>query len=155
MFNKHKALYSLRGAVRSDLEFLFKCSTEAMKPTVEKLNPDIVFDYETEFAKYTNKFNHTEIQVIQYDGFDVGRLRVVRSKESIYVGGIQILPEFQGKGIGGAIFNELIQESDETKIPIILEVHDINTRAIDFYKKLGFVKVDKEKEKTVLKYSPA
>jgi ribosomal protein S18 acetylase RimI-like enzyme len=151
MFNKHKALYSLRGAVRSDLEFLFNCSTEAMKPTVEKLNPDTVFDYETEFAKYTNKFNHTEIQVIQYDGFDVGRLRVVRSKESMYVGGIQILPEFQSKGIGGEIFKELIQESDETKIPIILEVHDINTRAIDFYKKLGFVKVDKEKEKTVLK----
>ncbi len=148
--------YTLRTATPGDLEFLFNVSTEAMHPVVEQLHPGEVFDREQELGKYKEKFVPEEIQVIQHEGKDVGRLRVVRSPESIYVGGIQILPEFQGKGIGGAIFADLIEESEASRLPITLEVHDVNAKALAFYKNLGFVESGRQEEakKAVLSYLP-
>lgn len=149
-------LYTLRTATPDDLEFLFDVSTEAMRPVVEQLHPGEIFDREQELQKYKEKFVPDEIQIIQHDGKDVGRLRVVRSPESIYVGGIQILPEFQGRGIGGAIFTDLIEESNISGLPITLEVHDVNAKALTFYKSLGFVESGRQEEakKAILKYLP-
>lgn len=146
--------FSLRQATEEDLPFLFKVSTDAMKPVVMTLNPDKEFDEKQELAKYKEKFDPEKIGVIQYEGKDIGRLRVVRSPESIYVGGIQILPEFQNKGIGTALFKELIEESKSTSIPIKLEVHDVNEAAISFYKKLGFEAREKVGNQTIMNYGP-
>ena len=147
-------VFTLRKATPEDLEFLFNVSTEAMRPVVEILNPGKVFDRETEFVKYKDKFDPGKIEIIQYKSTDVGRLRVVRSAESIYIGGIQILPEFQGKGIGTALFAELIEESKKTNTPIVLEVHNVNELANTFYKKLGFAESGREENKIILKYVP-
>ncbi|MCR4279117.1 MAG: GNAT family N-acetyltransferase, partial [Candidatus Zambryskibacteria bacterium] len=91
-------LYSLRTAEQKDAEFLFYVKIEAMKPTSSKVRT--VLDYEKELTECLKKFEPEKIQVIQLEGKDIGRLRIVRSPESIYIGGIQILPEFQGRGIG-------------------------------------------------------
>jgi len=98
------------------------------------------------------EFDPTLIDVIQYEGKDVGRLRIVRSPEYVYIGGIQILPEFQNKGIGTALFSELKEESKKTGVPIILEVHDENAAAMSFYKELGFEETGKTGKKTILKF---
>ena len=145
---------SFRKATNKDIDLLFRVSTEAMRPVVQALNPDIVFNPEEEFRKYKEKFKPEEIDIIQYQGMDAGRLRVVRSADSIYVGGIQILPEFQNKGIGTSIFEGLINEAEELNIPVTLEVHNINTSAINLYKKLGFKEDEQLENKTVMKYSP-
>jgi len=142
---------TFRTATNDDLEFLFEVSTEAMLPVAERLHPGKIPDRAEELLKYKEKFEPSKIQVIQYDGQDIGRLRVVRSAESMYVGGIQILPAFQGKGIGAAIFTDLIEQAKITKIPITLEVHDVNVEALKFYKKLGFIESGKQGNKTVLK----
>jgi ribosomal protein S18 acetylase RimI-like enzyme len=151
---RENGMYGLRTATGNDVEFLFKVSTEAMKPVDVALNPNKIFDREEEFKKYQEKFIPQEIQIISYDGQDVGRLRVVRSGQLIYVGGIQILPEFQGKGIGSALFLDLLSESEEKSIPITLEVHDVNEEAFKFYTKLGFISVGREVNKTLMEYRP-
>jgi ribosomal protein S18 acetylase RimI-like enzyme len=147
-------IFNLRQATHEDLEFLFKVSTLAMRPTVLAINPDREFNEQEEKEKYKEKFVPNEIDIIQFEGQDVGRLRVVRSADSIYVGGIQILPEFQGKGIGTAIFKELIRESEQLNVPITLEVHDVNQDAIRFYEKLGFKSKSKEGNQTGMTYTP-
>lgn len=146
--------YNLRTATEDDLEFLFTVSTEAMRPVVEKLNPKKVIDREEELQKYRDKFEPNKIQIIQHEGSDVGRLRIVRSAESIYVGGVQIFPAFQGKGIGSAIFVDLIEESKKIQMPIVLEVHEVNDGAISFYKKLGFIEAGKQENKIIMKFLP-
>jgi ribosomal protein S18 acetylase RimI-like enzyme len=78
----------------------------------------------------------------------------VRSPETIYVGGIQLLPEFQGKGIGTAIFKDIISESEVTGIPVTLEVHHVNEKAISFYRKLGFQETGKTEKQILMKYVP-
>lgn len=150
------SVYTLRTATPDDLQFLYRVSAEAMCPVVEALHGSGKQDKEKEFRKYKENFEPEKIQVIQFNGKDIGRLRVVRSPESIYIGGIQILPEFQGKGVGSAIVSDLIKESHKLHIPITLEVHDVNTRAMAFYKKYGFVESGRQEDlkKAVLTYYP-
>jgi GNAT superfamily N-acetyltransferase len=143
---------SLRKATEEDVAFLFKVSTDAMKPVVEELNPDKEVDEDEDFLRYKENFIPEEIEIIQFKGTDAGRLRVVRSVESIYIGGIQILPEFQNKGIGTAIFDSLIEEPDVEHLPILLEVHKVNHNARNFYLKLGFVEGEDQGEKVQMKY---
>jgi ribosomal protein S18 acetylase RimI-like enzyme len=147
--------YKLRTATADDLEFLFDVSTRAMEHVDKALNPLKKFDRDAEFAKYKEKFIPEEIEIITYAGEDVGRLRIVRSEASIYIGGIQIPPEHQGKGIGTSLFTDLIMESEETRLPITLEVHDVNENALEFYKDLGFIGVGHEGNKTLMEYRPS
>ena len=149
-----KEIYGLRTASISDLEFLFRVSTEAMKPVNTALNSDKNFDQEEEFKKYQSKFVPEEIEIITYSNQDIGRLRVVRNSDCIYIGGIQILPEFQGKGIGTALFSDLIRESNKNNVPITLEVHDVNVNALKFYTNLGFEKGGHEGNKARMQYTP-
>ena len=125
-----------------------------MRPVVAILNPDKVVDSGEEFERYEEKFNPDEIDIIQFEGQDVGRLRVVRTAESMYIGGIQILPEFQRRGIGTSIVADLINESNLSGIPITLEVHDVNRKALEFYLKLGFIAGEKIHDQTVMRYIP-
>lgn len=152
--NIENSTYGLRASSANDLEFLFRVSTEAMSPVDDALNPGKIFNREEEFKKYRLKFVPEEIEIITYLNRDAGRLRVVRTSEYIYIGGIQILPEFQGKGIGTAIFTDLISESNQSGLPITLEVHDVNTTAIKFYTSLGFVSGGHEGNKTLMQYIP-
>lgn len=145
-------VYGLRPAEQNDAKFLFTVSTKAMKPVDEAFNPNRIFNEEAEFEKYKKKFVPEEIEIITYGKHDVGRLRVVRNHNNIYVGGIQILPEFQGKGIGTALFLDLKEESNKMGIPITLEVHDVNKNALKFYESLGFTKVGHEGTKTLMQY---
>ncbi|MCR4279495.1 MAG: GNAT family N-acetyltransferase [Candidatus Zambryskibacteria bacterium] len=144
--------YTLRTSEAKDAKFLFHVKIEAMKPTSSISRTAL--DYDKEFAEYLKKFEPEKIQVIQFAGKDVGRLRIVRSPNSIYIGGIQILPEFQGKGIGTAILKDLIAESETTRIPITLEVHHANKRAISFYKNLGFRENGKTEKQDLMEYRP-
>lgn len=146
--------YTLRQATEDDQVFLFNVVHVAMSPVRTATNPDKIVDMEKELAEYKEKYPAEKVQVIQYEGKDVGRLRVVKSKEEIYIGGIQLLPEFQGKGIGSAVIKDLIKESEELKIPITLEVHQVNIAANAFYTKLDFKFVEKKNNKSVLKYYP-
>ncbi len=144
--------YTLRTSEQKDAEFLFHVKIEAMKPTSSVSRTTL--EYDKELAEYLTKFEPEKVQVIQHEGIDVGRLRVVRFPESIYIGGIQILPKFQGKGIGTAIFEDIIRESELSGVPVTLEVHDVNEKAIYFYKKLGFNEVGKEGLKTLMRHTP-
>ncbi|MCB9798556.1 GNAT family N-acetyltransferase [Candidatus Nomurabacteria bacterium] len=144
--------YTLRTATQADLPFLFDVSTKAMLPVRKAHTPQLKLDLDKEFQEYSEKFDPKKIQIIGWNNTDVGRLRVVRSPDQIYIGGIQILPTFQKKGIGSAIMIDLIKESDARHIPIRLEVAPVNIIAQTFYEKLGFVKIGKKKKDWIMEY---
>ncbi len=146
--------YKLRTAQQKDLNFLFDVSTKAMLPVRRVNRPDFEPNLEEEFKEYAKKFVPQKIQVIQFAKKDVGRLRVVRTSDEIYLGGIQILPEYQDKGIGSAILKDLLEESDRLKLPIKLEVAKVNTRGERFYRRLGFEKVAQKGTDWIMRYDP-
>lgn len=67
-------------------------------------------------------------------GFLMGSKSEVKNKLS----SLYILPEHQGKGVGARLINQAFLWFDTTK-SIVLEVAAYNTKAIEFYKKFGFV----------------
>ncbi len=143
----------LRIATENDAKFLFDVKIEAMSKVHKDLHPDQPINMEEEFMKYMDGFDAEKISVIEYKGKDVGRLRVVRSDESIYVGGLQILPEYQKMGIGNVIFKELMEESDRTGKPIITEIHHVNTININWKKKLGFKEIASNDKQVTMRYN--
>jgi len=78
------------------------------------------------------------ISVIVVESQKVGRLRVVREEDKIYIGGFQILPDYRNRGIGSIIIRRLIKESEQTKQVIRLEVFNNNPKAKALYVRHGF-----------------
>ncbi len=144
--------YELRAAQKKDLEFLFEVSTKAMLPVRRVNKPNFQPNLEEEFKEYAKKFIPEKIQVIQFEKTDVGRLRVVRTSDEIYIGGIQILPKYQNKGIGSAILEDLVKQSEELKLPIKLEVAKVNKRGQKFYESFGFVTVGEKGTDWIMRY---
>lgn len=144
--------YKLRPAKKKDLNFLFQVSTKAMLPVKIAINSNFAPNLDEEFKAYAKKYEPEKIQVIQFENIDVGRLRIVRTLEEIYIWWIQILPEYQNKGIWSAIFKDLITESNKLNIPIKLEVAKVNNKAKIFYEKFGFETVGEEATDWIMIY---
>jgi len=72
------------------------------------------------------------------DGVVVGIVSYIELGNTIHVNEIQIVPHYQGQGIGTAFLTERIEEARHRKIPLTLQVLREN-RAIELYRRLGFV----------------
>lgn len=82
----------------------------------------------------------------------VGICRIIKHEEKNQLQSMYILPEFQGKGIGTLLWEEVKRLFDPAKDTFV-NVAIYNKNAIDFYKKLGFKETGKqwEEEKFKLK----
>jgi ribosomal protein S18 acetylase RimI-like enzyme len=79
-------------------------------------------------------FSDPSFRGIEIGGNLVGMIQIFETKSEIRVRNIYIDPDFQGQGIGHAIFSDL----QERRKQISLEVLEINARARKFYENLGF-----------------
>ena len=79
--------------------------------------------------KFLPKINQTWLIVVQDKS--IGRLRLENSVDSVHIGGIQILPEFQNLGIGSDILDKLIIDTNQQSLT--LNVHKTKTKAIKFW----------------------
>ncbi|MCB1233594.1 MAG: GNAT family N-acetyltransferase [Verrucomicrobiae bacterium] len=75
------------------------------------------------------------------NGEKCGYCAVERTAEAIFLREIALLPEWQGRGIGGAIIRDLIAEGDEKAVPVRLNVMKSNTGARRLYERLGFRRI--------------
>ena len=76
--------------------------------------------------------------MVEADGVPVGRLRVVRTSEELFIAGIQVLPEHQGRGIGSRVVRSVIDEGRREGLPVRLDVGKDNPDAKRLYLRLGF-----------------
>lgn len=90
--------------------------------------------------------------VAKCDGVVVGCANLVLNEHNNQLGMIYILPEYQRRGIGHMLWSELKKYCIPDKSTIV-EVATYNIKAIEFYKKLGFVDTGKRftEEKTRMK----
>lgn len=77
-------------------------------------------------------------QVILVGDIAAGVLLVERHSTHIQLEQIYLLPKYQHLGIGTALIDNLITESEQHKIPVRLRVMTVNP-AKRFYEQLGFV----------------
>ena len=80
--------------------------------------------------------------IAKEDGKVVGVCRIMKHADKNQLQAIYVLPEYQRKGIGKMLWNRALEIMDLNKDTIV-QVADYNKKAIDFYKKLGFIDTGK------------
>lgn len=97
------------------------------------------FDAQT--AYYTANYPAASFQIIERDGWPVGRLYVDRWEKEIRIVDITLLPEFRGSGIGTKLLRGLQDEARAAGKSLTIHVERFN-RALSVYQRLGFRQIE-------------
>ena len=127
---------ALRECREQDRTFIWEVHRQALREYVAAMWG---WDEVAQHEKFENRFTPAGHQIIVSDGVDVGLLQVVDEGSHLVVGKIELLPEFQGKGIGSVLIGRILEESRARKVPVRLQVLRANKPARRFYERLGFV----------------
>ena len=85
-------------------------------------------------------------RVMLLDDEVIGYYSFQKVFEEGYINNIAIKREYQGKGYGKKLFEDLIERAQRFEVKALtLEVEDDNTRAINLYKKYGFIEEGRRK----------
>lgn len=134
-----KMRYSLRPATDNDYEFMYTVLKRTMRDYVE-----VIWGWDERVQRRIHeiRWNPADNQIIVVDGQDVGRLSVDTYDDHVHLNNIQILPEFQGQGLGTAIIQDILRNAGSK--PVRLRVLRGNP-AKRLYERLDF-KVIRESE---------
>lgn len=95
---------------------------------------------------------HSEFYFAELDGSVIGYLKLnigqsqteIKDDKALEIERIYVLKEFHGKKIGQLLWEQAMQIARQLNVDYVwLGVWEENTRAINFYKKNGFVEFDK------------
>jgi ribosomal protein S18 acetylase RimI-like enzyme len=129
------AVWSLRGARPEDRQFLFELNRATMRDYVDATWG---WDDDEQAAFFDEHFDPTRCQILQVGRVDIGVLAVEERAEEIYLAEIQLLPEWQGRGIGSSVIESLVEHGAASDKPVTLRVLRTNPRASTLYTRLGF-----------------
>jgi len=128
----------LRPATPADSEFCFQLHKAAMGDYITAIWG---WDEQRQRGFQDRSFNPDRWQVITADGADIGMIDVERRPTEIYLSRIEILPRYQGRGIGTRLIGALIDEAGRRGQDLVLEVLTVNHRAQALYQRLGMTEV--------------
>ncbi|MFC7620052.1 GNAT family N-acetyltransferase [Microlunatus sp. GCM10028923] len=133
-------MITLRTATRADLPVIADILANVQGQADPAL--DVEAQRTALAADLENWFGRDEpeslLSIIELDGVPVGRLRVVRWPDRIFLGGIQVHPDHQERGIGTELITALIEEARASGRELQLTVDKINIGARRLYQRLGF-----------------
>jgi GNAT superfamily N-acetyltransferase len=104
-----------------------------MKPIFEKT---LGWKEDAEFEKAADNLRHTKI--IMVDKKSIGVIKVIPKNNELHFHQIQILPEFQKKGVATKLIHQTIECAEKSQKLLTLFVVK-NTPAMELYNHLGFV----------------
>lgn len=159
---KVRARLSLRPVTPEDEDLLLKIYSstreEEMKQaagwTDEQKEMFLRWQLEMQRKDYEARFPSADYHVILFEGEPAGRLWVARTPEQIRLLDIALLPRFQNRKIGTTILRNLIEESEETGIPLRHMIFKLNTEARRFYERLGFRLIEDERMYLLMERHP-
>jgi len=126
-----------RPAVPSDEAFMRKLHKAAYHDVVVRQFG--CWDDEVQYSFFTEKWCPEKFEIIEFDGKAIGCISVSSESDKIFIFEIQLLPEFQGRGIGTELVCAEIRTARSQQKPVHLQVLRKNERARAFYERLGFV----------------
>lgn len=138
------AEWRLRPATDADKEFLFDLHRQAMRDCVERLWgwDDIV-----QRRLFDERFASRPFQVIQANGEDIGVLQLQDRPEEVVLDLIELLPAWQGKGVGTAVIRSLFAQGKAVSLRVLTS----NPRAAALYERLGFRVVQRTPERLFMR----
>src|SRR3989337_1752028 len=99
---------TLRPAEQEDANFLWNLHVTALKPHVSA-----VYGWDEAFQRsyYLENYSTLHNQGIQYQSVDVGVLAVEETPLGYILSSIELLPAYQGIGIGTALITDLLERA--------------------------------------------
>ena len=95
------------------------------------------------------------ISIIKLDGTNAGMVQIFDEGDSVEVAEIQILPEFQSRGIGTEVLTDIVKRAHANRKPVTLSTGLKNARAIKLYLRLGFEFVEQTEAKIYFELQPS
>jgi len=86
---------------------------------------------------FDTNFKAADVKIICFKDRDAGFISIAESDEEVFISEINILPEFQKKGIGSFVMGKIVEESKDKELPLRLHVLKVNPAGA-FYEKIGF-----------------
>lgn len=144
-------MITFRPANPSDLELTYFIKSNALRPYIQLIwgwNQAIKTQY---YEYHRNNFNPHDIEILVYEGSDIGYLETQNTADQLIIKNICILEEFQNKKIGSFLLRQLIEDAHKAGKSIQLDVFKVNEAAQRLYKKLGFRVIAEKEIKLVMK----
>lgn len=95
--------------------------------------------------EWKEEFQNNKVFLIEKDNSVVGNISYERkNSDHVYISGLVVLPEFQGKGIAREALMQVLEELKDVK-RIDLVTHPDNNVALQLYQSLGFT-IESRKE---------
>lgn len=128
--------HRLRPASEVDREFLFMLHCTTMGDVIEATWG---WDEAWQRTDFNRRFAVQDVSIIEATNFDVGGLWLEWKPDSLYIHEIQIVPDYQGQGLGTAVIRDVMGQAANRMLPVELFVVPANPRAKHLYERLGFV----------------
>jgi len=138
-----------RAATEADVVFLTEVVIEATLDQGRLPDDFDEVDFRAGFGAWTTEQlpgdgAGSSISVVQVDGEDAGRLRVVRRGGLVEIAGLQLLPEHQSQGVGHTVVSFVVAQARADGLPVELGVEKDNPRARTFWERCGFAYVGED-----------
>ena len=143
--------FYLEPASKDDMEFVFNLKKTTLKRYIEAIwGWDDAFQYRL----LQDEFNPADNQLIMVNGIKAGILELIINEDRCEIVEIELLPEFQGMGIGTRLIQRIIEEHKAIGRMIHLGCFKENLAAFTLYKRLGFQFYKETETHYLLKIEP-
>lgn len=132
----------VRLATLEDEPALFELHRTAFKEHIERIWG---WDEKWQRANFVRECASAMTSVVRLNGRTVGYLQVRHDPHRVYLQNIALHPEFQNKGMGTTLLNEVKAAAMVRKVPLELAVFRTNDSAQRFYERHGFLKTGESK----------
>lgn len=126
---------ALRPATAADSDFCYALHKAAMGEYVAAVWG---WDEQEQRAYHERGFDPQRWQIVTVDGVDAGVMVVEHRPAELYLGRIELHPDYQGRGVGARLIRALIDSAARHGHELVLDVLTVNTRAHALYLRLGF-----------------
>jgi len=125
----------MRAATSQDIEWLVALKEAAMRPDLERLG---VWDPDRSRRRLLQELAPASTWLVLAAGQRVGSVALRPSKDEGWLQHFYVLPEHQGRGLGGAVLRDLLDRRDDPRSVRLLAVR--GSAALRLYARHGFVR---------------
>ena len=127
--------WSMRAVTSQDIEWLVALKEAAMRPDLERLG---VWDPDRSRRRLLEELAPASTWLVLAAGQRVGSVAWRPGKDEEWLQHFYVLPEHQGRGLGGAVLRDLLDRRDHPRPVRLLAVHA--SAALRLYARHRFVR---------------
>ncbi|MDA1049133.1 MAG: GNAT family N-acetyltransferase [Planctomycetota bacterium] len=151
---------AFRAIEDSDLEFLYQVYADSRAEELsivpwsdEQKEEFLRMQFRAQHEFYQQNYRQAEFEIVLVDGEPAGRLYVERREDEHRIMDIALLASQRGRGIGGKIIRDLLQEAAAVGKPVTIHVLKQN-RALNLYDRLGFREIGSTEVYSLMEWTP-